>query len=165
MIIMEGVNKIAEISRNYIERFIAFFIDWFIILLSILLAIVYQENHDHFFEIRLAITYFFYFTILTAKYGQTIGKRFVKLKVVNYKGSNSVSVTASIYRHLPLSVLFIISSFTALTIDPETGSSLLGISDYIPGIWMTSEVVFYLVRNNGQMLHDYIANTSVVKSI
>ena len=163
------VNEIKEIFRKHFERFIAFFIDWFIILLpnvlvSILLESFYKNNnHIDFLEIRLGLTYFIYFTFFSLKRGQTIGKRLIKLKIVNLRENTSINLTTSIYRHMPLTLLFIFSFFIPSSTDTESQLNLFDIYKNIPGFWLISEIVFYLIKNNGQMLHDYIAKTTVIK--
>ena len=164
-----AMGIIENILRKHFKRFIAFFIDWFIVLIpNILVGIcmeIYFKGHSfaNFFEIQLGFTYFIYFTFFSAKYGHTIGKKLAKLKVVNLKDNSPINAITSVYRHLPLSLLFMVSAFA-----PTTGEGFqLNVSTActnIPRLWILSEMAFYLIKNNGQMLHDYIAKTKVIES-
>jgi len=163
------MEEVTNIIKRYLERFKAFFVDWLIILfpnvlLWILLETIFKkEEVSGFFELTLGLTYFGYFTFFTTKGRQTLGKKLMKLKVVDIVEIDAVTLKTSIYRHIPILLFFTLSALIAIQ-SQRVHELNSNIYNHIPGLWLIAEIVFYLIRNNGQMLHDYIAGTTVIKS-
>jgi len=164
------MSIVEKFFRKHFGRVIAFWIDWFIVLLpnvtiGILLETFYKEEsiNDLFFGLGLGFIYLIYFTYFSVKYGQTIGKKLVKLKIVTIGENHSINLKSAIYRHIPFSLFFTFAAIAEPEIDPTPSLNPMYVCEKVCMLWLLSEVAFYLIKNNGQMLHDYIAKTTVIK--
>lgn len=132
-------------------------------------------------EVPLGFVFAFYNIYFIGRWGQTVGKMAVKIKVVALDGSEAGYVRA-FYRHcvdLAFSIVAIALSMAALLSIPSAqydGASfqekmnLLNertppwqdVVDWLSIGWVLSELVVLLTNEKRRALHDYIAGTVVV---
>ena len=111
-----------------------------------------------------------YFIITQGLYGQTLGKKLMKVKVVDIS-ENPINFRHSILRELPNLIFSFLSIFalsTPLLLDSEGkfDFSLNPISNAIYFLmiaWGLADVVTALCNKKSRAIHDYIARTVVVK--
>ena len=167
------------------KRFGAGWIDGFVLLVpSVFLMWLHSVSKTWAFltELPLAFLFYAYEIYFHGRWGQTIGKRSVDIKVVSLDGS-SITWRQAFLRSsvgLGLGVLYSISTFVALVNMTDADFSALSwtelaikeaeLSPYINAItiamyvWMASEVVVLLFNRKKRALHDYIAGTVVVET-
>lgn len=174
-------------DSSYFKRFIAYIIDWYLgsVLSSLPLIILYMSLHDdatfvpqtlNIFEkpydifaglLTIGVFIGYYAVIPAYVYcGQTIGKKLMKLKIVN---NNYENVSAKqIFLRQVIIILFIEGSIYTTShilyqlINIISGYNVLNICNYF-GIFMTilSIGCIFLFKSK-RALHDIIANTLVV---
>ena len=110
--------------------------------------------------------------MLGSLYGETIGKRYLGIQVINKETLKNAGffvnvIVRRIVLYLPaLGVFF--CAFTS-DVDPYTGAfyepcnSLIGAISIIASILWTIDVIFIFQNPENQCLHDKIANTIVIK--
>jgi len=159
-------------------RFFALFIDGIVLsLISFALTIIPQTDSK-----ILSIAYSFlttnipymYVVLMIGKYGQTLGKMVMSIKVVDNISEDKIGYYQSFMREaVPISIVntsIIIIAVLFTDIDLETFEFLtLGyIILYIPSgmltIWSILEIVTMLTDEKSRALHDKIADTVVVRS-
>ena len=104
-----------------------------------------------------------YSIILHARYGQTVGKWFCKIKIVDHLTSTQISLNQAVLRDsgLLLGLLYAVAVFKGEEFDPDqpTGAAAL-----IIGIWSIVEITTMLLNKKRRALHDLLAGTVVVRT-
>ena len=170
-----------------IRRLLAYIIDWYLITFlmnSLLVAIdvykkgslisnvvpinVFDKSEQLIILGILFIVEIIYFCIIP-KYvfkGQTIGKKILKLMVVNNNGSEATFV--NLLRRDLLGVVIVEGSFVPLSnyirnvLTPYVGRVPVQYLVYLFTIVSLVSVSLLVFEKNGRMLHDYIGGTKVV---
>lgn len=111
-----------------------------------------------------------YYVILHAKYGQTIGKMVMKVKVVDVSESRNITVKQSCMRDIVpiIMVPFTVYAYAQLAFFGKTWQSLdqdsvLTIVSLIMISWVVLESVSMLFNDKRRAVHDYIAGSVVVR--
>ncbi|NOH31714.1 RDD family protein [Vibrio mediterranei] len=111
-----------------------------------------------------------YYVILHAKYGQTIGKMVMKVKVVDVSESRNITVKQSCMRDIVpiIMVPFTVYAYAQLAFFEKTWQSLdqdsvLTIVSLIMISWVVLESVSMLFNEKRRAVHDYIAGSVVVR--
>ncbi len=111
-----------------------------------------------------------YYVILHAKYGQTIGKMVMKVKVVDVSESRNITVKQSCMRDIVpiIMVPFSVYAYAQLAFFGKTWQSLdqdsvLTIVSLIMISWVVLESVSMLFNEKRRAVHDYIAGSVVVR--
>lgn len=111
-----------------------------------------------------------YYVILHAKYGQTIGKMVMKVKVVDVSESRNITVKQSCMRDIVpiIMVPFTVYAYAQLAFFGKTWQSLdqdsvLTIVSLIMISWVVLESVSMLFNEKRRAVHDYIACSVVVR--
>ncbi|MGR5308119.1 RDD family protein [Vibrio mediterranei] len=111
-----------------------------------------------------------YYVILHAKYGQTIGKMVMKVKVVDVSESRNITVKQSCIRDIVpiIMVPFTVYAYAQLAFFGKTWQSLdqdsvLTIVSLIMISWVVLESVSMLFNEKRRAVHDYIAGSVVVR--
>ncbi len=106
-----------------------------------------------------------------ARYGQTLGKFAVKVKVLNFE-ENPINLGQAIIRSLPQIIpLFLIIGFSnpqflagsASEADKLVMPYVAGLTTALIWIWNIADIIVALSTEKHRALHDYIAGTVVVK--
>lgn len=111
-----------------------------------------------------------YMVIGHGKYGQTLGKKVMKVKVLDIGEQNVIGYTRAFLRE---SVSFFISLVFALyfifvigDITPEefvNNYSFPQLPVLVPIIWLVVEIITALTNSKRRAVHDYIARSVVIK--
>lgn len=132
-------------------------------------------------EVPLALAFAFYNIFFVGRWGQTIGKMALKIRVVRLDGANA-GFTRAFYRHaidlafsVVTSVLTIYAllsvtdvEYSMLSLDNRLGlvenrtGAWLAVLNWLSFAWVASELVVLLLNEKRRALHDYIAGTVVV---
>jgi uncharacterized RDD family membrane protein YckC len=132
-------------------------------------------------EVPLTLFFAFYNIYFVGRWGQTIGKMALGIKVVNLDGTNAGFVRA-FYRHsvdLGFSIvtatlnIYALASISSAEFDPLSFAGrmqLLGEhtprwNDLVSGLtvaWGASELIVLLLNTKRRALHDFIAGTVVI---
>lgn len=117
-----------------------------------------------------------YTVCLHAKYGQTVGKMVCKVRVVDHDTEGPITFKQALIREcIPfLASLGVIAYEIALVTDDSNVSvapngrlayhgdlALLGL---IPALWFFAEIVTMLSNDKRRALHDYLADTVVIRT-
>ena len=180
-----GINE--DIYAGFGVRLTSLILD-FIILLPIFLLTLYVNglnlNSYYFTFIPYYVFNFWYYIYLVKKYGGTPGKLILGIKIVKIDG-NDVTWREAILRDIVSLMLgffyifIIIYSISKADSDQFENISWLKKQTYLltfspliyplykwaDNIWIGSELVVLLFNKRRRAIHDYIANTVIVKKI
>lgn len=111
-----------------------------------------------------------YFVVLHAKYGQTLGKRLMGVRVVHVADEGSISLRQSLSRETPLIAinLFLLAMDAAvIVVGPEQAGASLAMLyaavQPLPNLWFFADAGTTLTNRKRRSLHDHIGNTVVVR--
>lgn len=101
--------------------------------------------------------------------GQTIGKKLMKIKVVDNNNENNISLLKSILRILPMYYIYVgglvpltINSVLLFIVSKNNFMNISLIINYIFLIISFLSFVFILIRKDKRGLHDLISNSKVI---
>ena len=129
--------------------------------------LLYQEQKDNMLEtgisLVLTIGYFIVFQYLNK--GQTIGKKLLKIRVVNNDDQKPAKMLAGIIRSIiTLGIASSVLSLILLNIfNKKTYVPCYMVISAIETIFIIITVIFIVFRKDGRGLHDIMAKTTVVK--
>ena len=132
-------------------------------------------------EVPLAFAFAFYNIYFIGRWGQTIGKMALKIRVVRLDGGTT-GFTRAFYRHaVDLAFSVVTSALTIYALMTVTDSdyggftlnqrldlveattgALVEVLNWLSVAWAGSELVVLLLNDKRRALHDYIAGTVVV---
>ncbi len=113
-----------------------------------------------------------YFIILHAKYGQTVGKKIMQIKVVDINEVSTIGIKRAIMRELPwivsvigifiysITLLFLTNHYNLENVK-STYNNLLFIISFT---WMLIELITMLTNYKRRAVHDYLAKSVVIKT-
>jgi uncharacterized RDD family membrane protein YckC len=111
-----------------------------------------------------------YSIFMHGKYGQTIGKRTMGIKILTFPEELSITYKHAFIRELPYTILIIadISINIAVILQPELIYNqpvilFEGIFNYAGLLWIVVEIISMLFNDKKRAVHDLIAKTVVVK--
>ncbi|KZW98554.1 hypothetical protein JL49_22610 [Pseudoalteromonas luteoviolacea] len=154
-------------------RFLALCIDHILIaLISLLLCILiytYNERIYFFYDpIHMFICAIYFFFMHGLCDGQTVGKMFLKIKVVSYLDENKISIFQALIRE-PVNIMMFTLSVVFLGV-PSIFSDNIKFIQNIPMVWYTVILMWYLVdiittlsNDKRRSAHDYLASTVVIR--
>ena len=170
-----------------IKRLLAYIIDWYLIMFlmnSLLVAIdvykkgslisnvvpisVFDKNEQLVILGILFIVEIVYFCVIPRYVfkGQTIGKKILKIKIINNNGSETTFM--NLLRRDLLGVVIVEGSFVPLSnyirnvLMPYVGRVPVQYLVYLFTIVSLVSVSLLVFEKNGRMFHDYIGGTKVV---
>ena len=185
--ILALTHKAENHDLSQITRFIAYAIDWYLggVVASLPIIIIYMMLHDDATSIPQNIAIFdypynfiagglsflvaiIYYVIVPLKVfpGQTVGKRILKLKIVN-NNYLDVSIKQIIIRQLVMIILiegsiYSCSNMLHQLINTATNFNFSGIYAYIGLVISLISAILVLVLKSKRALHDLVAGTKVV---
>ena len=108
----------------------------------------------------------FYSVILHYKFGQTVGKWAVGIKVVDVSETRKLSFKQALYRD-GIYILIEIVAIVYFIFQPEpfaTNAALYyDFTGYAQTIWILIELITMFTNNKRRALHDYLGNSVVVR--
>lgn len=162
-----------EKYQTFFLRFVALLIDSFIMLPLFVFDQWFREaEFPHlffYFWIPLSSLVFPIYSItMNAKFGQTLGKMWVKVKVVDVL-EKPISLHQAILRDTPqliFNTAAIVIGIIALPYDENAAEMMyaFGIFNVVAGIWGMADIMVFLLNDRRRALHDLIAGTIVVKT-
>ena len=183
-VVKEKKRRVEDAPMN--KRFISYLIDWYVgaLCTAIPIAIISQkltntmlnQNIVEFEQpygiiagVLASIFAIFYFVIVpTYIYpGQTIGKRFCKLKIVKMDNQQITIKNMLLRQVLGIivieGVLYSVSAMWHEVITIITETNFVTPLMYAGFIVSAVSVLLYLFKGEHRALHDYLGNTKVVK--
>jgi uncharacterized RDD family membrane protein YckC len=112
-----------------------------------------------------------YVILLHARYGQTLGKMAMKVKVLDVS-EEPVRFAQAVIRSLPQMLpVFMASSLLISEMSPATGSTgknllmaAATLANILYFIWSVADIIVCLVSDKKRALHDLVAGTVVVRT-
>lgn len=115
--------------------------------------------------------YILYFILLYAKYGQTIGKKLMNIKVIDIAEVNLIGFKRATIRELPwiiangLIFLYLLKIFFLKNTEPiEIKEKYDDLSFIISFTWLVIELISMLTNPKRRAIHDWLANSVVIKT-
>lgn len=186
---MKTIKKIFHKQANHtslIKRLIAYGIDWYLgsVLASLPLMVTYYMMHDHVKIIPNQITLFdypmniivallcfvvtfFYYVFIPYKYdGQTLGKKLLKLKIVN-EDYSTLSKKTLLLRQVVMMMLVEGSIYASTAtlhqlLQLYSGAAFTKIYTAVGLVITILSIVLLVITKSHQSLHDLVCHTLVV---
>ena len=125
----------------------------------------YQKENVLKSSISVALTIAYIVVFQYMNKGQTIGKKLLKIRIVDKDTENPVSILRGLLRSFI--VYSILSSFLCIIFSYilNKNNYFIGYSTLLilEGIFTLTTIMFVLYRSDGRGLHDMMANTKVIK--
>ena len=157
------------------RRFLALIIDWILIglgtlIISFVLRIFFESDQTMSLMSLAAtsvlkLTTVFYFILLHYRYGQTIGKKAVDVKVVDDSElpiNFGQAVLRSLHQLIP--TLFTVTLSTSYYYPDESTQIISAVIFGAAGVFNIVDIVVFLTNDKRRALHDFIAGTVVVNT-
>lgn len=158
--------------NTFLQRLVAPFIDALVFIPFIIFEQVYAVTEDKWLYIGYNLVYSICWTLYSVigvgKYGQTIGKKVMKIKVFSLDEKSLIGYKRAFFRE---SVLFFVSIggivwvyFTTSDTAPFR-DELIGkynITLIISCTWLIAELITMSFNNKRRAVHDFIAGSVVV---
>jgi uncharacterized RDD family membrane protein YckC len=110
-----------------------------------------------------------YSILLHAKYGQTIGKKVLHIKVYSLDEQNVIGLKRAFYRdsvwvftEVAGLIYFLITSSQAPTDSIDTQSNFEDFVSTVTFLWFVLELVTMFLNSKKRALHDYLAKSVVI---
>lgn len=163
-----------EKYRTFFPRLVALLIDSFIMLPIAIFDDWFRraEYPPLFFYVWIplsAAVFPVYMICMHGKFGQTLGKMYMNVKVVRAETEEKISFKHAFLRELP-QLLFNISSvflgifFLGESPESERLKIPFGVFGFVTVIWAIADVTTFFYNEKRRALHDYIAGTVVIKT-
>ncbi|WP_251358652.1 RDD family protein [Kangiella sp. TOML190] len=167
----ETKASIEELKYNtFWPRFFAIIIDS--IILSVLIWICFSfilkpENYSDTFFQAIDDFIFVVYSILMHSLcsGQTLGKMITGVQIVTFEDEANISYKHAIMRDIvPLTLMLFAYVSILFNLSEQTSNSILFIVAISIIIWYLLEIVTMLFNQKHRALHDFVANTVVVRT-
>ncbi|MBA6327733.1 RDD family protein [Colwellia sp. MB02u-6] len=177
--IKEEIEKQQEVNKysTFWPRFWAATIDGivFAIILYIecLIFGVEYSTQDKFLQALNGVQFAIYAIFMHGYFGQTLGKMFMDVKVLNHDTETEINVKQALRResvNLALNISWVLIILIVATSLEMSGVISEGLSYAVIGfgilamVWGISEFVTMLFNDKRRAVHDYIGKTVVVRT-
>ena len=112
-----------------------------------------------------------YTIILHGRFGQTLGKMAMQIKIVSYPDESPISYRQAFIRELPYTILLVFNLVLTVTliVNPERSfdpvMKAMAVFPALTGfLWILVEMVTMLFNAKRRAVHDLIAKTVVIKT-
>ena len=104
-----------------------------------------------------------YSILLHARYGQTVGKRVCRIRIVDHLTGTQISLNQALLRDsgLLIGLFYAVAVLKGEDFDPN---HLTGTAALVAGIWFMLEIITMLLNEKRRALHDLIASTVVIRT-
>jgi uncharacterized RDD family membrane protein YckC len=115
--------------------------------------------------------YWFYSIFMHGKYGQTLGKMAMGVKIVTYPDELPITFKNAVIRDLPYFIIYFLETcfLTAVIVSPELAfNNIISIITLILSFanigWVLLEIFSMLFNDKKRAVHDLIAKTVVIRT-
>ncbi|MDO6427137.1 RDD family protein [Thalassotalea sp. 1_MG-2023] len=131
------------------------------------------NTQNRFLQALNGVQFAIYAIFMHGYFGQTLGKMFMEVKVLNHDTETDINVKQALRResvNLALNIIWVLIILTVATILEVTGTISVGLSYAVIGfgilaiVWIISEFVTMLFNDKRRAIHDYIGKTVVVRT-
>lgn len=175
-------RTIARRYETFGPRFIAAILDGLVLMAAgLLLNLINNNLHGLIYIILLGMLHqflpFIYSILMHGTYGQTLGKMAMKVKVVDFKSEENITMFQAFLRDCIPLLLMLVSYFMIAIITngfknewitPEPGfnlaSTVITIINGLSLVWSILEIGSMLMNEKSRAIHDLIAKTVVVRT-
>jgi uncharacterized RDD family membrane protein YckC len=156
------------------KRFLAGIVDDILFIPFMLLQNYYEDEGNTngllFANILFAVCWMTYVVIGHGKYGQTVGKKLMRLKVFRLNETDVIGYKRAFYREAVwfigsmIILLFVLTSGKDVLRDGGKSDDMiyLGYLDLFTLVWFILELVTMLFNRKRRALHDFMAGSVVV---
>ncbi len=162
------MNTEEEKYKTGLRRLAATIAD--IMLLSLPLLMLQQVKNNEFlfwFTSIYSIAPVFYYVYCHYKYGATLGKQLLNIKVVDFRTEEKISFKQAIYRDslwIISLIFFVVLTITANIYDTNINHGINLFLTNFETMWLLLELLTMLTNKKRRSIQDYIANTVVIKT-
>ena len=159
--------------KTFFPRLVALLIDSFIMLPIAILDDWFRQAEfpPLFFYIWIPLSSLVlpvYLIAMHAKFGQTLGKMAMNVKVLNVS-EEPITLNQAILRESPqlifnLAAIYLNIRFLGENPESEALKIPYGVLGAIIGIWGLTDILIFALNEKRRALHDFIAGTIVVKT-
>lgn len=163
-----------EKYKTFFPRLLALLIDSFIMLPLAIFDDWFRraELPPLFFYVWIpfsAAVFPVYMILMHAKYGQTLGKMYMNVKVLDAVSEEPIKFIQAVWREAPQVILNIVSITLGIIFlgeNPESERLKIpyGVFGFIAFIWAAADIITFFSNDKRRALHDLIAGTVVVKT-
>ena len=163
-----------EKYRTFLPRLVALLIDSFIMLpLSVLDDWFRQAEFSRlFFYVWIplsSLVFPVYMILMHGFYGQTLGKMWMNVKVLDAVAEEPIKFKQAILRESPqlifnVGAIYLGISFLGENPEAENVKSAYGVFAALASVWGLADILTFLFNDKRRALHDFLAGTVVVKT-
>jgi uncharacterized RDD family membrane protein YckC len=163
-----------EKYKTFLPRLVALLIDSFI-MLPIGISDDWFRQAEFpplFFYIWIplsSLVFPVYMIMMHGLYGQTLGKMWMNVKVLDAAAEKPIGFKQAILREMPqlifnLGMIYLGIVFLDENPESENVKSAYGIFGALAAVWGLADILTFLFNDKRRALHDFIAGTVVVKT-
>ena len=159
--------------KTFVQRLFASFIDWLVFLPVYIIEEIFSDKNNKWlfigFSLFYTISWLLYCAIGHGKYGQTVGKKVMKIKVLGLDEKGLIGYQRAFLRE---SVWFFVSiaGITWLIIQSQgvaylseiDGINYANMGMFISLAWLLIELVTMLSNPKRRAVHDFLAGSVVI---
>ncbi len=144
------------------RRVIARLIDFSLIFIVFYLVEWGLNLDEYVLKYIIAVSYFFYYVYLLSKYSQTVGMYVAGTSLVDVNTMKSPRMSQVVLREV-LGSYIVLLSILVLERYAQGQGDKLRLFFYTQTSWMILQFLIVVISNRHRTIHDYVAQTVVVK--
>ena len=159
--------------KTFWKRLLAGIIDGLVFIPIFIIEEIFSDINSKWvfigFEFFYAICWMLYVVVGHGKYGQTVGKKAMKIKVFDLTEKNLISYKRAFFREsiwflasISGVIYMIISTQNVPVINEDAKEKYYTIALFTSLFWLVIELVTMLSNNKRRAVHDYIAGSVVI---
>jgi uncharacterized RDD family membrane protein YckC len=162
-----------ERYRTFLPRLVALLIDSFIMLPSGILDDFFRQAQfpPAFFYVWIplsSLVFPVYMITMHGLYGQTLGKMWMNVKVLDARTEESIQFSQAILREAPqlvfnIGAIYLGIAFLGEDLESERVRSAYGVAVGFAAVWALADTLTFLLHEKRRALHDLLAGTVVIK--
>lgn len=163
-----------EKYKTFFPRLAALLIDTFIMMPIVVFDDWFRqaEFSPLFFYIWIpvsALVFPLYTILMHARFGQTLGKMYMNVKVVDAATEEPIKFNQAVRRNIPqlfFNLFSVVLDIVYLGVNPEAEELKIpyGVFGFLGFVWFSAQIITFFSNEKCRALHDYIAGTVVVKT-
>jgi uncharacterized RDD family membrane protein YckC len=163
-----------EKYKTFVPRLVALLIDSFIMLPIGIMDDWFRqaEFSPLFFYIWIPLSAFVfpvYMILMHGFYGQTLGKMWMNVKVLDAAAEAPIKFYQAILREIPqiafnLGGIYLGLAFLGESLESDRARSAYAVFAGVATVWVLADIAIFLSNEKRRALHDFIAGTVVVRT-